>query len=183
MARDDPTRLNSLFSFAANSNPSGVLDISTSPVFNDYIARCGVEYAQLSPTPTEYDFFVGNISLMWASQPSITASDFAAMSSNITHPLWIVDGDHEEAINRTDTLFMADSNPQFGLVLLPRVSHFAFIQDPNTFTSHLKNWLRIETPSTGQPTQQTCSPTSSASAMVSSIATLVASVLVAGYLV
>ena len=163
MARDHPTRLNSLFCFAANSNPSAFLDTSNSPTFTEYITRCGMEYAQLNPTPNDYDLFLGNISIMWATQPNIFASDFAAMRSSAAHPLWIVDADHEEAISRSDTLFMADSNTQFGLVLLPRVSHFAFLQDPNTFTNQVMNWLSIDV------------LTSSAPTIESSIATLTAS--------
>ena len=144
MARDHPSYLNSLYCFGANSDPSAVLDTSTSVVFNEYISRCSLEYPELNPNPNDFDNFLGNISLMWSTQPHFVQTDFGAMRSSISNPLWIVDGDHEEAITRSDTLFMADSNVQFGLVLLPRVSHFAFLQDPNTFTSSLLRWLDID---------------------------------------
>ena len=120
------------------------MDTSTSVVFNEYISRCSLEYPELNPHPNDFDNFLGNISLMWSTQPHLVQTDFGAMRSSISNPLWIVDGDHEEAITRSDTLFMADSNVQFGLVLLPRVSHFAFLQDPNTFTSSLLRWLDID---------------------------------------
>ena len=45
-------RLTKLFAFAANSDPSGVADISKSTVFNDYIARAEKEYETLSATCT-----------------------------------------------------------------------------------------------------------------------------------
>jgi pimeloyl-ACP methyl ester carboxylesterase len=162
MARDHPSRLHSLFSFAPNSDPSGVLDVSASPVFNEYVERAGQEYLLISPTPTQvaYDYFVANISNMWATQPSFTAPTFAAMTSNNTNPILIVDGDHEEAIKRVDTLFIADSNVNFGLVLLPRVSHFAFIQDPLTFNNAIFSWLKIA--QVGTPSAP-AAPTSSAS--------------------
>lgn len=44
IAMTHPERLTKLFAFAANSDPSGVADISASKVFNDYIARAGEEY-------------------------------------------------------------------------------------------------------------------------------------------
>ncbi|HZT19570.1 MAG TPA: alpha/beta hydrolase, partial [Dongiaceae bacterium] len=53
-----PERLTKLFAFAANSDPSGVADISKSPVFNAYIARAEKEYQALSPTPAEYKDFL-----------------------------------------------------------------------------------------------------------------------------
>ena len=151
MARDHPTRLHSLFSFAANSHPSGVLNVNESPVFSDYIERARAEYSTMSSTPLDYDYFLGNISNMWATQPDIRASDFASMRSTTEHPLLIVHADHEEAIRRNDTLFMADSNTNFGLVMLPRVSHFAFLQDPLTFDNAIMSWLKIDTIATATP--------------------------------
>ena len=53
-----PDRLTKLFAFAANSDPSGVADISKSPVFNAYIARAEKEYEKLSATPTQYKAFL-----------------------------------------------------------------------------------------------------------------------------
>ena len=54
IAMHHPERLSRLFAFAANSDPSGVADIASSPVFNAYIARAEKEYEALSPTPKEY---------------------------------------------------------------------------------------------------------------------------------
>lgn len=41
-----PEEVSKLFAFAANSDPSGVADISKSPVFNAYIARAEREYGR-----------------------------------------------------------------------------------------------------------------------------------------
>ncbi|HEX5259766.1 MAG TPA: alpha/beta hydrolase, partial [Sphingomicrobium sp.] len=43
IAMKHPERLARLFAFAANSDPSGVADIASSPVFNAYIARAEKE--------------------------------------------------------------------------------------------------------------------------------------------
>jgi pimeloyl-ACP methyl ester carboxylesterase len=57
-------------------------------------------------------------------------------------PTWIVDGDHDEAIKRENTLFMADQIPGSGLLLQPGVSHFAFLQDPELCNSDLLHFLQ-----------------------------------------
>jgi pimeloyl-ACP methyl ester carboxylesterase len=111
-----PERRSKLFAFAANSDPSGVKD---------------------SPTPTEYDSFLTQITKVWETQPHWTADDLAA----IKVPTWIVDADHDEAIKRDNTLFMADHIPGSGLLIEPQVSHFAFLQDPQQFNTDVLHFL------------------------------------------
>jgi pimeloyl-ACP methyl ester carboxylesterase len=60
----------------------------------------------------------------------------------ITAPTWIVDADHDEAIKRQDTLFIADNIPNAGLLLQPLVSHFSFLQDPEQFNEDILLFLR-----------------------------------------
>jgi pimeloyl-ACP methyl ester carboxylesterase len=137
IAMKHPERVSKLFAFAANSDPSGVADIATSDVFNAYIARAGEEYKRLSPTPTEYKSFVAEITRMWESQPKWSASDLAA----IKVPTWIVDGDHDEAIKRENTEFMAANIPGAGMLIQPEVSHFSFLQDPEQFSDDILHFL------------------------------------------
>ncbi|MGD0865382.1 MAG: alpha/beta hydrolase [Rhizomicrobium sp.] len=132
-----PERLTKLFAFAANSDPSGVSDIGSSVVFNAYIARAAKEYEALSPTPHEYGAFLAQIEKMWATQPHFTA----AQLESISVPVWIVDADHDEAIKRENTEFMAAHIPGAGLLLQPEVSHFSFIQDPQQFNSDVLHFL------------------------------------------
>lgn len=131
-------RLTKLFAFAANSDPSGVADIASSPVFNAFIARAEKEYEKLSPTPTEYKSFLAQIEKMWDSQPHWTADDL----KTITTPTWIVDADHDEAIKRENTEFMAANIPGAGLLLQPEVSHFSFLQDPDQFSADVLHFLK-----------------------------------------
>jgi pimeloyl-ACP methyl ester carboxylesterase len=132
-----PERLTKVFAFAANSDPSGVSDIAHSPVFNAYIVRAAKEYEALSPTPHEYTAFLAQIEKMWATQPNFTAAQLEAISV----PVWIVDADHDEAIKRENTEFMAAHIPSAGLLLQPEVSHFSFIQDPKQFNSDVLHFL------------------------------------------
>ncbi len=138
IAMHHPERVSKLFAFAANSDPSGVADIAQSPVFNAFIARAEKEYEQLSPTPGEYKAFLAQITKMWETQPNWTAEDL----HRIAVPVWIVDADHDEAIKRENTLFMAAQIPNAGLLLQPEVSHFSFIQDPEQFTADLRHFLQ-----------------------------------------
>jgi pimeloyl-ACP methyl ester carboxylesterase len=132
-----PERLSKLFAFAANSDPSGVKDVNQSPVFTSFIARARQEYEKLSPTPTEYEVFLTQVTKMWETEPNWTGDDLA----NIKVPTWIVDADHDEAIKRENTLFMADHIPDGGLLIEPRVSHFAFLQDAQQFNADVLHFL------------------------------------------
>ena len=133
-----PERVTKLFAFAANSDPSGVKDVSQSPVFTRFIARAGKEYERLSPTPDQYKQFLDEITKMWASQPNFTAKQLHA----ITVPVWIVDGDYDEAIKRENILFMAKQIPGAKLLLQPDVSHFSFLQNPQQFNDDLLRFLQ-----------------------------------------
>jgi pimeloyl-ACP methyl ester carboxylesterase len=138
IALHHPERLTRLFAFAANSDPEGVADIAQSLVFNAYMERAKAEYRDLSPTPTDYDAFMGQVTKMWETQPHFSADDL----HRIHTPTWIVDADHDEAIKRSNTLFMADQIPGSGLLILPQASHFAFLQDPEQFNASVLHFLR-----------------------------------------
>ncbi|NWB27684.1 alpha/beta fold hydrolase [Pseudomonas gingeri] len=138
LAMRHPSRVGKIFAFAANSTTAGVKDsVEKNPTFAAYIERAGKEYAKLSPTPKEYDAFVEQISHMWASQPNWTDADLAKIKT----PVLIVDGDHDEAIKRENTEYMAATIPGAGLLILPNASHFAFLQDPAFFNAALLHFL------------------------------------------
>ena len=119
LALRHPDRIGKVFAFAA------------------FIERAGKEYAKLSPTPKEYDAFVEQISHMWASQPNWTD----AQLQSIKTPILIADGDHDEAIKREHTEYMAATIPGAGLLILPNTSHFAFLQDPALFNAAVLGFL------------------------------------------
>jgi len=137
LAMSHPARVSRLFAFAANSDPSGVKDVDKSPVFSAFIARAEKEYEALSATPKEYKRFVAEISTMWATQPNWTAADLAGIKART----WIVDADHDEAIKRENTEFMACEIPNAGLMLQPEVSHFSMLQAPGQFSDDVARFL------------------------------------------
>lgn len=138
LALRHPDRIGKVFAFAANTQTSGVKDaVEKNPTFAAFIERAGKEYAKLSPTPKEYDAFVEQISHMWASQPNWTD----AQLQSIKTPILIADGDHDEAIKREHTEYMATTIPGAGLLILPNTSHFAFLQDPALFNAAVLGFL------------------------------------------
>jgi pimeloyl-ACP methyl ester carboxylesterase len=138
LAMRHANRVGKIFAFAANTVTSGVIDgVEKNPTFAAFIERAGHEYAALSATPKEYDAFVEQISKMWASQPSWTDAQLKA----ITAPVLVVDGDHDEAIKREHTEYIAATIPGAGLLILPNASHFAFLQDPGLFNYAVLHFL------------------------------------------
>ena len=111
--------------------------VETNPTFAAYIERMGADYARLSPTPDQYEAFVGQIAQMWASQPDW--SDAAL--GGITTPVAVVLGDHDEAITRAHTDHMAATIPGAELVILPEVSHFAMLQAPEEYTAAVRAFI------------------------------------------
>jgi pimeloyl-ACP methyl ester carboxylesterase len=133
-----PDRVSKVFAFAANTDPSGVVEgVEKDPTFAAFIARGSREYRALSPTPHGYDAFVAAIGKMWATQPNWTAQQLGAIRT----PVLVADGDHDEAIKRAHTEAIAANIPGAGLLILPATSHFAFLQDPDAFTWHVLHFL------------------------------------------
>jgi pimeloyl-ACP methyl ester carboxylesterase len=138
LALRHPDRVGRIFAFAANTVTSGVQDgVEKNPTFARYIARAGGEYAHLSQTPKDYPAFVAQISKMWETEPNWTDAQLKSIRS----PVLVVDGDHDEAIKRAHTEYIAATIPGAGLLILPNVSHFAFLQDPVQFNEAILHFL------------------------------------------
>jgi pimeloyl-ACP methyl ester carboxylesterase len=138
MALKDPGRLTRVFAFAANMDPSGVKpDTLANPTFARFGREAAADYARLSPTPGGFGAFAQAISHMWNTQPNYTAADLA----RIHIPVAIVDGDHDEAIRREHTEYLARVIPGARLIILPGVSHFAMLQAPGEFNAAMLGFL------------------------------------------
>src|SRR5579871_503142 len=134
-------RVGKVFAFAANTVTSGVVEgVEKNPTFAAYIERAGHEYAEHSATPKEYDAFVDQISKMWADEPNWTDDQLKGIDT----PVLVVDGDHDEAIKRAHTEYIAATIPHAGLLILPNVSHFAFLQDPDQLHFAILHFLGDE---------------------------------------
>jgi pimeloyl-ACP methyl ester carboxylesterase len=133
-----PDRVGRILAFAANTMTSGVQDgVDKNPTFARYIARARREYTRLSATPRDYNAFVAQISKMWETEPNWTD----AQLKTIKTPVLVVDGDHDEAIRRDHTEYIAATIPGAGLLILPNTSHFAFLQDPARFNAAMLHFI------------------------------------------
>ena len=132
-----PERLTKLFALGANSNLAGARSSEGSTTFAAYKSRTREEYGKLSPTPSEFEAFLQQLNKMWTTEPDFSDAELRS----ITVPAWIVDGDHDEIIKREDTDRMAHLIPGAREVILPRTSHFAFLQDPKQFNKALLDFL------------------------------------------
>ena len=138
MAMRHPDRVGRIFAFGANTQTSGLKDgFDQNPVFAAYMERARQEYARLSPTPDQYDAFQEQIGKMWENQPNWTD----AQLRTITSPVLVVDGDRDEGIKREHTEYIARTIPGARLLILPNLSHFAFLQDPVLFNMALLDFL------------------------------------------
>jgi pimeloyl-ACP methyl ester carboxylesterase len=133
-----PERLTKLFAHAANVTVDGVDPaVANNATFGAYIERMGKDYAKFSKTPDQYNAFVEQISKMWASEPAWTKEQLAG----IKVPIAIVLGDHDEAITRVHTDYMAANIPGAKLIILNDASHFAMLQDPAGYTKAVLDFL------------------------------------------
>ena len=138
IAMTHPDRVDQVFAQAANITTDGVdPDVATDAVFGAYIEAMAVDYAAMSPTPTEFDPFVAQISNMWATEPNWTDAQMAA----ITVPVQVVVGDYDEAILRAHSEHMAEVIPGAELVILPDASHFAMLQAPAEYTAAVRAFI------------------------------------------
>lgn len=113
-----PDRLQSLFAQAANVTPEG----STG-----YLqARAdGVPIPELR----HYHSIDREIDALWQNEPNYTEKDLA----NITVRTAIVLGDHDTAISRDHTDFIAAAIPGAQLIILPNMGHSAPVEHPRAY--------------------------------------------------
>jgi pimeloyl-ACP methyl ester carboxylesterase len=137
IAMHHPERLRRLYAYGANADPSGVKDVSESPLFRQYLDQTRGDYAALSPAPGDYDALRAQIETMWAGQPDFS---FDALH-RIAVRTAIADGAHEEAIKREHTEYLAHAIPGATLLILPDVSHFGMLQNPEEFSASVIKFL------------------------------------------
>jgi pimeloyl-ACP methyl ester carboxylesterase len=133
-----PERMTRLFAFAANSDPSGLKEgAEQKPAFSGYFQRAKDEYQKLSPAPTKLKEFSEQWDKMEDTEPHFSDDELRS----IRVPTWIVDSDRDEVIKREDTDHMAGIIPGAGELILPNVTHFAMLQDPEQFNEALLHFL------------------------------------------
>jgi pimeloyl-ACP methyl ester carboxylesterase len=81
---------------------------------------------------------VDGLRVMWRTEPNFTRQNLAAVKT----PTIISDGEFDEILKREHTKRMASAIPGAKLVIQPRVSHFAMLQNPAQFNNVLSDFLK-----------------------------------------
>ena len=139
LAMRRPDRVGGLFAFGANFNLQGLRpEGAQGAVFTQYAERCRLDYATLSPKPANWQRLLDDLRRMWGSSPTWTPAQLA----RIQVPTTIVGAEHDEIIRREHTAALAAAIPGARLAIMPGVSHFAMLQDPERFNAELAAFLR-----------------------------------------
>jgi pimeloyl-ACP methyl ester carboxylesterase len=137
LASKAPSRVEGVFFFACNMDPSGTKEIEFGPTLKRCFSRHVKDYKQLSTTPEQFDQFSEAVGLMQRTQPNYSADDLAQISV----PVAIVQSEHDEFIKREHAEYLAGTIPKAEFIYLPGVSHFAPLQRPEQFNSAMLGFL------------------------------------------
>ena len=137
LAMTSPERVEGVFFFACNMDPSGVKPFVATPALNRCFSRHGKDYARLSATPGAFKEFVEAVSHMMNNDHSTTAGQLAG----IRVPVVIVQSEHDEFIRPEHAEYLARTIPGAELVRLDGVSHFAPLQRPDLFNRAMLGFL------------------------------------------
>lgn len=126
------------FIFGGAANPEQTnATFSDTAIFSEFVSRCGVEYSELQPN-ANFSQFANKVGTMEATLPQITDAQLGTIDGS---RVIIVGAEHEEAINLDvpEKLHKAIKGSQ--LEILPGVSHFAPLQDPEQFTKAVEKFF------------------------------------------
>jgi pimeloyl-ACP methyl ester carboxylesterase len=137
LARQAPERVSGVFFFACNMDPSGVKEFQPTPIVDRCFRRHTLDYARLSPTPEQFNTLLEDLGRMQRTQPNYSVQDLA----EIRVPVVIAHSEHDEFITREHAEHLARRIPGAQLVVLPGVSHFAPLQQPDQFNAALLDFL------------------------------------------
>jgi pimeloyl-ACP methyl ester carboxylesterase len=125
-------RVAGVFFFACNMDPSGVKEITEfTPILRRCVNRHRQDYLCLSATPDRFDELADALGPMQKTQPNFSVTELAQISV----PVAIAQGEHEEFIRRDHAEYLARSTPNAEFIDLAGVSHFAPLQRPERFNS------------------------------------------------
>jgi pimeloyl-ACP methyl ester carboxylesterase len=137
-----PTRVTRLFAHGASSNTAAAplnafADPKVGARVDDVKAWKEALYRAESPTPNGWPALVTRTNTMWNTQPNFTRANFEA----IRIPVWIVDGNHDEFVKRSDTDMMAHAIPGAHELILADSDHFALWEHPALFDRAVLTFL------------------------------------------
>jgi pimeloyl-ACP methyl ester carboxylesterase/ribosomal protein S18 acetylase RimI-like enzyme len=133
-----PERVDGVFFFGGNMDPSGVKEIPDSmPIIDRIFGRHVQDYTRLSETPDRFGDFAAAVNRMMKTEPNYSPEQLAT----IRVPVDVVLGEHDEFIKHEHAAYLANSIPNATLRILPEVSHFAPLQRPAAFNAAMTHSL------------------------------------------
>ena len=106
-------------------------------MFAAYSSRCKAEYRTLSPEPDKWPELIAGLRATWHSELNITKGKLGTLKC----PTTMCVGQYDEIIKWERAQDMAQAIPAGRFVLLPDVSHFAMLQNPEQFNGALAEFL------------------------------------------
>jgi pimeloyl-ACP methyl ester carboxylesterase len=137
LARTAPQRVEAVFFFACNMDPTGAKPFSPSPALERCFARHRQDFRARSATPEAFDTLVKDLGAMQTTQPNYTAAEL----EQITVPVTVAQSEGDEFITREHAEYLARTLPNARYVFLNGVSHFAPLQRPALFNRVLLDFL------------------------------------------
>ncbi|KAL4864449.1 Alpha/Beta hydrolase protein [Aspergillus spectabilis] len=146
IAMQYPSRADKVIPYGANFNPNQINGTSLALVAfgADLVGREQEQYEELNPDPN-WERFKGRVEAMQANEPVWTEEDFRkipTLDKDLEAPVVLIAaGDHEEAIIHSTPVRLQEMIPYSQLAVLPGMSHFGPLQDPETFAVTVKAFL------------------------------------------
>jgi pimeloyl-ACP methyl ester carboxylesterase len=137
IAAHHPERVSRLFAFAPHTHLTGAPSRPASAILDIFLARAAREYAMLSTTPYAFQTVARETARLRKVEPHFTVEELA----RITTPTWIVDGTHDNVIDREHAIQLAGRMPYATLVVQPDVGYFSFLENPPQFNKELWRFL------------------------------------------
>ena len=138
LAINHPDRIKGALVIGTNYTLDGIdPGVETNEVFGRYVGEAAKLYSANSPTPDQFEKFVGEIAGMWGSQPNYTEAEMKGVSA----PFTVVQALEDEAIIDAHAEKMASLLPGSTYVPLDGVSHFAMWQDPARLNAEIRKFL------------------------------------------
>ncbi|KAH6989373.1 Alpha/Beta hydrolase protein [Ilyonectria sp. MPI-CAGE-AT-0026] len=130
--------INKAFIFGASANPEQTnATFSDTAIFGEFVTRCRTEYAQLQPS-ANFTVFANKVGTMEGTLPQISDAQLGTITGS---KVMIVGAEHEEAVNRDVPAKLHAAIKGSKMQILPGVSHFAPLQNPDEFTTAVTNFF------------------------------------------
>jgi pimeloyl-ACP methyl ester carboxylesterase len=136
------SRIARLFAFGANMNhscyPGDIEQVIAQPAFSEYLTRSSRAYEMFIPDSIERERAMGSINEMWSKEPNFDPKEM----ETITTPTTICLGQYDEAITIEHAAGISKLIQNSNIVILPNVSHFGLIQNPELFSEAVLSFLK-----------------------------------------